>query len=312
MVKKRDSRELQKIEDAIDEEQYALAGEMSQKYFKKYPDDLDGLWLRGLSLYYLERCEESKALLNQALPHFSEDFRGSVLTYLARIHREQGSLSEAEGLYRQAIDASPEDAGNYVELGELLMSMEKFSEAEDVAKKGIVAEASAVEDLHFFLGKLYRSKGEIAKAYDSFQSVLAGYDDEDAEAAILDLELAARVRGIKLVKFEPSPDVDLDSDQDAEPVSGGMVANIQREDFAEILSGQKTIEYRAFTDYWRTLIENAGRPPFHFRIINGMSKDAPELTIVCEKVVANIWDEQYELHLGEIINIKNQEPETNS
>ena len=86
-----------------------------------------------------------------------------------------------------------------------------------------------------------------------------------------------------------------------------MSANIQREYFLTILSGEKKIEYRDWTDYWQTRITNAGRPPFHLRLINGMHKNAPELTVLVEKVLMNAWDNEYELHLGEVIAVKNWE-----
>jgi tetratricopeptide (TPR) repeat protein len=312
MAKKRDGNELERIEEALDVEQYALAGELTAKYSKKYPDDLDdldGLWFRGLSLYCLDRCNEAKTLLTAALPRFSEEFLGGVMACLARIHRDAGCYAEAERLYGQAIDASPQDSELYVELGELLMSVDRFAEAEEIAKKGILAEASVIEDLHFFLGTLYRAQGEIARAYHSFQVVLAGYENEEATAALIDLEQAARVRAIKLPKFKPLADDESDTEDEGNHIPGELAANIQRELFVDILSGKKKVDYRPMTDSWRTRIEDAGCPPFHFRIINGLSKDAPELTIVCEKVLGNLWGEEYELHLGEIIDVKNWDAE---
>ena len=115
-------------------------------------------------------------------------------------------------------------------------------EAEQVAKQGIFAEASVIEDLHFFLGKLHRSNGEVAKAYESFQIVLMGYEDEDAEAALTDLEQAARVKGIKLPKvYASSDDNDDDSETDEEHVPGEMIANVQQKSLRKFFQAKQKL-----------------------------------------------------------------------
>jgi hypothetical protein len=35
-----------------------------------------------------------------------------------------------------------------------------------------------------------------------------------------------------------------------------------------------------------------------------MTKNAPELTVVVEKVLLNVWEGEYELHLGTVIDLK--------
>ncbi|WP_010586190.1 tetratricopeptide repeat protein [Schlesneria paludicola] len=310
MAKKRDSRDLQKIEAALDEEMFALAGELSQRYVEKYPSDVEGQWLRGLSLYFLGRGKDAGECINAALSQLSLDFRGAALTYLARISRDAGHFVEAEELYSQAIEAAPQDAGNYVELASMLLAFNKVLDAEAIARRGIDAEASPTSDLYFFLGSCFRAHGDLVGSYDAFCRVLDECDDEEAEAAMTDLEQAAGVRGIELPQMEePSEAGECGSEDNAEHEPGQMVANIQQEFFVKILSGEKKIEYRRHTDYWQTRIENAGKPPFHLRIINGMTKDAPELTVVVNKVVINPWEAEYELHLGDVIDIRNWEPD---
>lgn len=305
MAKKRDSRELQKIEVALDEQLIAYAGELSQRYVEKYPADIEGQWSRGLTLYFLGRGKEAGDCIRAVLPQLSLDFRGAALTYLARISRDAGQFAEAEDQYSQAIDAAPQEAGNYVELASMLLAVDKLSEAVVIAQKGINAEASPLSDLYFFLGSYYRSRGDLEDAYNAFREILEEHEDDDAEAAMIDLEKAAEVREAELPQFEASSGDDVVSEDNAEHTAGQMVANIQHEHFVQVLSGEKKVEYRSHTDYWETRIENAGRPPFHLRLINGMNNGAPELTVVVEKVVINPWDVEYELHLGDVIDVKN-------
>ena len=307
MAKKRDAKQLTKIAEAHDEWQFALAAELSNRYVTSYPDDLEGQWLSGLSQYYIDRNDDAKRQIEAALPNLSDDFRGAALTTLARINWDESNSTDAESYFLQAIDADPSQACNYTELCSLRVATGRLSDAAVIVKKGIEAEAFPIEELHYFLGCLHRTKGDLVEAYKSFTKAIetSNYDYEDAESAIIDIEKAAEVRGIELPKLDSSAEVKPFADETGDHVPGQMVANIQREFFIKILTGEKKIEYRDDTDYWRTRIDNAGEPPFHLRIINGMNKNAPELTVVCEKVLINPWALQFELHLGEVIDVKN-------
>lgn len=88
-----------------------------------------------------------------------------------------------------------------------------------------------------------------------------------------------------------------------------MTANIHREFFVAIASGRKKIEYRAATEFWQIRVDKAGKPPFHLRVINGMTKQAPELTVVVEKVLLDVWAQEYQFHLGKVIDIKHWDRE---
>ncbi len=80
-----------------------------------------------------------------------------------------------------------------------------------------------------------------------------------------------------------------------------LTANIKREWLARILDGSKKIEYRDATDYWLSRLERVGPPPFHLRLINGMSPDAPEATVLVDKVDIDLLYGQIRLHIAEII-----------
>ena len=49
-------------------------------------------------------------------------------------------------------------------------------------------------------------------------------------------------------------------------------------------------------------------PPFELRLINGMSKRAPEATLLINFVVVDFPTNQYELHIAKILNVKNWKP----
>ena len=105
MAKQRNGKQLMLIEQAHEEQQVALAAELSSRYVAAYPHDLDGAWFHILAEYRIGRNAEAKQQLESRLSQFSDDFRGPVLTILARINRDQGDLAEAERCYLQSIDA---------------------------------------------------------------------------------------------------------------------------------------------------------------------------------------------------------------
>ena len=212
-------------------------------------------------------------------------------------------MSDSETYYAKSIDADPKVAENYVELSTMLLRLGKIDKAIQVTQRSIKSLATPFPITYKCLGDLYRAKGNISDAHKSYKTSVKRSDDEDVEIAIEDIEQTAALIGDELK-------TDLPTDPKEKPekidhVPGQMVANIQREYFVKILSGEKKIEYRESTEYWQKRIMNAGRPPFYFRIINGMSKTAPELTIVVERVIKDIWNGNYELHLGKVIDVKN-------
>ncbi len=83
-----------------------------------------------------------------------------------------------------------------------------------------------------------------------------------------------------------------------------ITTTIERIWLREIIAGRKKTEYREIKPYWQKRF-GAIKTPFQLRLINGMQKNAPEVTIEVVKVIKNTSKGRYELRLGEIIRIKN-------
>lgn len=81
-----------------------------------------------------------------------------------------------------------------------------------------------------------------------------------------------------------------------------LTTTIKRQWLAEIIAGTKKIEYRELKPYW---VERFAKYtlPFQLRMINGMSKTAPEVTCLIEKV--DIEGLEYRLHISKILSYKN-------
>ena len=80
-----------------------------------------------------------------------------------------------------------------------------------------------------------------------------------------------------------------------------LTTTIKRQFLAEIVAGVKKVEYREIKPYWTAKFRKI-LVPFELRLINGMSKTAPEGTVLINKVSkGNTW----ELHIKKILAVRN-------
>lgn len=82
-----------------------------------------------------------------------------------------------------------------------------------------------------------------------------------------------------------------------------LTTTIKREWFREIVAKRKRVEYRELKPYWTNRLEGL-KAPFLLRLINGMQSEAPEVTVVVDRVRRNTREERYEFHLGRIRDVK--------
>lgn len=93
-----------------------------------------------------------------------------------------------------------------------------------------------------------------------------------------------------------------------------LTTTIKRHWLNEILSGRKTVEYRQVKPYWIKRLRGI-ETPFELRLINGMTKNAPECTCLIDEVKLGVVtnpmteadDYLYHLHIAKIIEAKNTE-----
>ena len=82
-----------------------------------------------------------------------------------------------------------------------------------------------------------------------------------------------------------------------------LTTTIKREWLREIIAGRKRVEYRQLKPYWTKKLATV-KVPFSLRLINGMSKNAPEVTVVVNRVHKNSRTRQYELRIGRVVRVK--------
>lgn len=82
-----------------------------------------------------------------------------------------------------------------------------------------------------------------------------------------------------------------------------ITTTIRREPLREIVAGRKSIEYRDIKPYWEGRLA-AVTIPFQLRLINGMSKSSPEVTVAISKVVRNTRKGTFDLHIQKVLKVK--------
>jgi hypothetical protein len=82
-----------------------------------------------------------------------------------------------------------------------------------------------------------------------------------------------------------------------------ITTTIKREWLKKIANRTKRVEYRKIKRYWVKRLSKV-QVPFLLRLINGMQPNSPELTVMVTKVRKNSRSRQFELVLGQIVELK--------
>lgn len=87
------------------------------------------------------------------------------------------------------------------------------------------------------------------------------------------------------------------------PPRDRVTTTIEREWLAEIVAGTTKIEYRAIKPYWTRRLKKVVLP-FELRLINGMHRPIPEVTVLVHKVKTNRREGVYEFHIKKVLGFK--------
>jgi hypothetical protein len=82
-----------------------------------------------------------------------------------------------------------------------------------------------------------------------------------------------------------------------------ITTTIKRQWLAEIVAGTKRIEYRELKPYWSERLKGV-KVPFELRLINGMNRPIPEVTVLIGKVTIDRRERVYELHIKKVLGFK--------
>jgi hypothetical protein len=82
-----------------------------------------------------------------------------------------------------------------------------------------------------------------------------------------------------------------------------ITTTIEREWLANIIAGNKKIEYRQIKPYWTKRFERVS-VPFELRLLNGMNPPVPEVTVLIHKITKDRRAGDYQLHIKKVLGFK--------
>lgn len=147
-------------EDAIDALQRALALNLT---------DFDALSNYGLALLARGDLVHAEILLCQATRHRPRISSGWF--NLALVLRAQGRLSDAERVYRCALDAVGDKFGTYINLSQLLTDLCRSTEAEEATRQAIIEKPDSVI-AYSQLGMVLKDQGRLVESVEMLRHAM--------------------------------------------------------------------------------------------------------------------------------------------
>ena len=83
-----------------------------------------------------------------------------------------------------------------------------------------------------------------------------------------------------------------------------ITTTIERRWLDLIATGEKKVEYREIKPYWERKLASV-KVPFLLRMINGMRRNAPEITVVIKWKRRNWRTNEFALSICKVIEVKN-------
>ena len=145
---------------------------------ERYPDD-DELRLQETGLTpEADDADGAEALLRRLLddreaypPIVSHDLRTVARHHLAMLRRGQGRMADAERLWREALDESPRFAIGWLELGELLLLMGRWTDLDPVLRR-LENHLGRTEDAAVMRARALMMRREFAAARDLLERLI--------------------------------------------------------------------------------------------------------------------------------------------
>jgi tetratricopeptide (TPR) repeat protein len=191
----------EKLRTAWDDDRPATTLLRARAYLRRHPADAVAWGRMGTLLTRFARHSEARAALGLARRHYEEEFKrpsATLRTWTGQSYERSGHFPMAEGWYRRAVEARPDDADGYGYLGRLLCRWGRLADAEVVQRRAVAcAERDADHDDSepaFDLGVVLRARERYAEAARAFRKSLAiDPDVARTKRALADVEQAPRL-----------------------------------------------------------------------------------------------------------------------
>jgi tetratricopeptide (TPR) repeat protein len=154
--------------------------------------------------YFLASSYEEKKLYDKAMEEFQKipndsELYDDALIHMAAILKKIGKPEQAIAMVAEGIKASDKEPSLYAFLSSLYQDEKKFTEAEDIAKKGLSLFPNNA-DLHYRLGAVYEGMSRFPESIKEMEEVLK-LDPNHADAMNF-IGYSYVERGVNLEKAE--------------------------------------------------------------------------------------------------------------
>jgi tetratricopeptide (TPR) repeat protein len=152
-----------------------LAVEAFSRFEDIDPDSSGTHILLGDMYRQRHRYEDAQAEYDKALQQDPKNF--AALYGLSWAYRFNSRLEDAKTTCASALALRPEDPDANLLMGEILLSLHQYAEAESYVRKGLDSKPQIRPHAHALLGKIYADTGRTSEAIKEIQ--LGLQDDED-------------------------------------------------------------------------------------------------------------------------------------
>jgi tetratricopeptide (TPR) repeat protein len=115
--------------------------------------DCGPVWcMLGSELASLARYEEAEQALRKAIEHSRSDKLRIPYAEMGRLFEATGEYDQAEVWYRRSIEAAPDAAGGYIQLGGVLARLGRADEAEAAYRRATRCGSGCIEEAYLNLG----------------------------------------------------------------------------------------------------------------------------------------------------------------
>ncbi|GAB6095121.1 M48 family metalloprotease [Desulfatiferula olefinivorans] len=128
----------------------------------KTPDDLPGLYGKGMVLSRLGKAEEAVACLKKALEKRALDV--SVLKTLGRVYFDNGMYAQARSVFEGALSLVPRDYEGNLYMARLLAQSGRYDQA-IAHMMPFASDQNGDPGIFYYLGDIYAKKGMPAESY---------------------------------------------------------------------------------------------------------------------------------------------------
>lgn len=167
----------------------------ARRFLREYPDFGPAWLLLGIALIELARYEEAEQSLGKAIELAPSKKQCIPLWHMGHLFRNCGDYEQSAKWYRQAIEATPDDATGYIFLGAVLARQGRLHEAEEAYRTGAACREGCVDEAFYNLGNVLRARERFDGASECYrEAIRLDPNYRIAKQALRDAQLCSKLR----------------------------------------------------------------------------------------------------------------------